>query len=160
MKIHVSFQQIYHICRFIFLLAWEQTPVWTLATQLSPTRSQPNLSSSADSQWCTNFYTMWSLQMLKLLRIMTMFRGVICRGSCFHSGSQCSICGQHKGLVDVASYLPVCLVLFSICIGFSQPPILASIKSVVHRSCWHSALGIHPFRPTWQGPTSQHGLPS
>jgi len=35
-------------------------------------------------------------------------------------------------------------------IGFSQPPILASIQSVVDRSCSHSALGIHIFWHTWQ----------
>jgi len=38
----------------------------------------------------------------------------------------------------------------SICIGFSQPPILASRQSVVDRSCYHLALGIQPFQHTWQ----------
>jgi hypothetical protein len=106
----------------------------TLATQPSLTRSRLNLSSSADSQCCTNCNAMRSPQMLDLSRIMTTFRGVICRGSCFHSGSQCSICGQHQGLVDVASCLPVRLVLFSMCVGSSQPPILVSVHSA-HRSC-------------------------
>jgi hypothetical protein len=135
MKIHVSFQQIYHIWRFVFLHARLQTPVCILATQPSLTRSQPNLSSSADFQCCTNFDAMRSLQMLKLPRIMTAFEVVICRGSCFHSGSQYSIRGQHQGLVDVGSYHPVRLVLFSMCVGFSQLPILPSVQSVVHRSC-------------------------
>ena len=142
---------------------------WTLATQASLTRSQLNLSSSADSQCCTNCSAMRSPQMLDLSRIMTTFRGVICRGSCFHSGSQGSICGQHQGLVDVASCLPVRLVLFSTRVGSIQPPILASVQSA-HRSCQHSASGIRLFRRTWQGillfwgtwqyPKSQHGLPS
>jgi len=82
-----------------------------------------------------NFYAVRSPQMHELSPIMTTFRGVICRGSCFHSGSQCSICGQHQGLVDVASYLPLHLVQFAMCVGFSQPPILASVQSVIHRSC-------------------------
>jgi len=103
---------------------------------------------------------MRSLQMLELSRIMTTFRGVICRGTCFHSGSQCSVCGQHQWLVDVASYLPVHQVQFSMCVGFSQPPILAFVQIVVHRSCKHSALGIHLFRRTWQYLKSQHRLPS
>ena len=98
------------------------------------TTSQPNLLSSADSQCCTNFYALWSLQKLELSRIMSTFRGVICRGTCFHSGSQCSVCWQHQGLVYIASYLPVRLVPLSMCIGFSQPPILASLQSFVHRS--------------------------
>ena len=152
------FWQIYHIWRFIFILAGWQTPVWTLATQPSLTRSQSNSLSSADSQCCTNFYTMRSPQMLELSRIMTTFRGVICRCSCFHSGSQCSVCGQHQGLVDVASHLPVHPVLMSMCVGFSQPPILASVQSVVHRSCSHLAIGIHLFRRTWHYPTLQHAL--
>ena len=46
-----------------------------------------------------------------------------------------SICGQHQGLVDIASYLPVRQVLFPICIGFSHSQILASVQSVIHGSC-------------------------
>jgi len=108
--------------------------------------------------------------MFKLSHIMTIFRGVICRGSCFHSGSKCSICGLHQGLFDVTSFLPVRLVLFSMYIGCSQPPILASVHSIIHRSCYYSALGvqlsrhtwqeIRPCWRTWQYPKLQHGLPS
>jgi len=107
-----------------------------------------NLWSSADSQCCTNFYAMQSPRLLDLLPIITILRGVRCRGSCFHSGSQCSVCGQHQGLVDVLSYLLVHLVLFSTCTGFSQPPIVATIQSVVHRSCEHSPFRIHLFQCT------------
>jgi hypothetical protein len=77
---------------------------------------------------------------------ITTFRGVICKGSCSHSGSQCSIWGQHQGLVDVTSYVLVQMGLFSMCIGFSQPPILASVQSGVHKSCKYSAWGIHLVR--------------
>jgi len=112
------------------------------------THKIPNLSSSADSQCYNNFYAMWSPQMLELSRIMTTLRTGICRDSCFHSGLQGSICGQQQGSVDVASDLSVHLVLFSMCIGFSQSPILASLQSVVHRS-WitfgirHSLILVH-----------------
>jgi hypothetical protein len=156
----VSCQQIYNIWRFICLLTRWQTPVWTLATQPSLTRSQPDLSSSADSQCCTNINAMRSPRMVELSRIMPTIRGVISRGSCFHSGSQCSMCSQYQELVDVVSYHPVRLVLFSLCVGFSQPPILTSVQSVVHRSNKHSALGIQLFRWTWLYPKSQHGQPS
>jgi len=147
---HESFRQLYHVWRFKFLLARYQTQVWTLATQPSLTRYQPNLSRSADSQCCNNSYAMQSPQMLELSCIMFVFTGVICRGLCFHLRSQWSLCGHHQRFVDVASYLPVGLVLFSMCVGFSQPPILPSVQSVVHRSCYHSALGIHLFLCTWQ----------
>jgi len=77
---------------------------------------------------------MRSPQMLKLSHIMTTFRGVICTGSHVHSGSQYTACDQHQGLVDVASCPPVHLVLFPMCVGSSEPPILASVQSVVDRS--------------------------
>jgi hypothetical protein len=57
------------------------------------------------------------------------------QGTCFRSGSQCSIFGHQQELVDVAIYLLVHLVLFSVCIAFRQPPILALEQSVVQRSC-------------------------
>jgi hypothetical protein len=41
------------------------------------------------------------------------------QGYMYYSGSQFSICGQHEGSVDVASYLPVHVVLFSMCVGVS-----------------------------------------
>jgi hypothetical protein len=44
-----------------------------------------------------------------------------------------------------------CIWFYSLCFGFSLTPILASIQSVVDRSCWHSALGIHHVWPTWHG---------
>jgi len=37
------------------------------------------------------FYATWSRQMLEHSRIITSYRGVICRGTRFHSRSQCSI---------------------------------------------------------------------
>jgi len=98
--------------------------------------------------------------MLELSSIMTTFREVICRGSCCHSNSQCSMCVQQQGSVDVPRYLPVRLVPFCLCVGFSQPPILASVQSVVHRSCYKSALRIHVFWRIWEYLKSQHGLPS
>jgi len=41
--------------------------------------------------------------------------------------------------------------VYSMFVGFSQPPILASIQSVVDKRCWHSALRMHLFWQTWQG---------
>jgi len=103
---------------------------------------------------------MRSTQMLELLHIMIMFIGVICSISCLHSGSQSSSCGQHQGFVYVVSYLPVHQAQCSICVGFSQPPMIASVQSVVHGNCKHSVLGIHVFQHTSQYSKLQYRLRS
>jgi len=57
---------------------------WPLATQ-------PSLIDFCRFSMLHKFYAMQSGQMLKHSRIITLCRGVICRGTRYHSGSQCSI---------------------------------------------------------------------
>jgi len=77
--------------------------------------------------------------MFELLHIMTMFRGVICRGSWFHSHSECSMCGQHQGLVDVVSCLPLNLVhsLFALALLNLQLLHSSRVLFIEVANIWH-----------------------
>jgi len=72
------------------------------------------------------FYAMRSRQMLEHSRIITSYRWVICRGTCFHSGSQCSIWPAPRVRLMTwvffrcVSFRCVsfrCVLLYSMCVG-------------------------------------------
>ena len=86
MQICVSCWQICHIQRFIFLIDWYQTQYEPL--QLSRYSEGPKSIDLNRFSMLHQFYAMQSCQILKLLHIIFMFRGVISRGTCFHSGTQ------------------------------------------------------------------------
>ena len=72
------------------------------------------------------------------------------QGTCFHSGSPVlHLASTESDLMSRVFFRWASF--FSMRTGFSQPPILASIQSVVDRSCRHSALEIHLFRRIWHG---------
>ena len=111
----------------------------------------PDLSEFCGFSMLHQRYAKRSRQMLEHSRIITTFRGVICQGTCVHSGSQCSI-WQAPRVSELMSWVFLrCIRCYSMCVDFSQPPILASIKSVVESRCSHLAWGIRLFQPTWQG---------
>ena len=59
------------------------------------------------------------------------------------------------GLVSVARLFLVCLVVLSMCVGFSRPPIHSSLWILVDRSRCYSEVGIHPLRHSSQHPEMQ-----
>jgi len=94
------------------------------------------------------FYAMWSPQMLELSHIMTMFRGVICRGSHFHSGSQCSMCGQHQGLVDVMSFIVYVRWLYQ-----------TSNSCILTKYCWYELQTFGGRKPSIVVHQTTSGIP-
>jgi len=80
-------------------------------------------------------YAMCSPQMFAHSLILTMFGGVICRGACSHSGSQCSIwpaprnseCYNHVNVTSSSG--ASCSILCAF--GLNQTPIHASIPLLI-----------------------------
>jgi len=95
------------------------------------------------------FSTMRSPQMHRLAHIISMFRGVTCWGTCFHSGSQLFHLACTKGKLMSRVFF-WCIWFYSMYIGLTEPPNCASIVSVADMSLHHSALRMHLFQCTCQ----------